>query len=70
MISVNHWNIIVSVLHFVMFYVVPACQDGSYGENCRMTCECGDSPCDPVTGQCNCPVGKTGESCQEGTFIL
>lgn len=59
-----------SVFNFLMYSVVLACQAGSYGENCHLTCECGESPCDPVSGQCICPAGKTGHACQEGTFIL
>lgn len=50
----------------VVYFVLLACQAGSYGENCLLTCDCSGAPCDPITGQCICPDGKMGHSCQEG----
>lgn len=46
--------------------LLKACKAGKYGENCHLNCDCGGSPCDPIHGQCICPTGKTGISCQEG----
>lgn len=48
-------------------YLYVACRAGQFGENCLQTCVCGGAPCDPVTGQCICPVGKTGKACQQGS---
>ncbi|KAI4815416.1 hypothetical protein KUCAC02_005562 [Chaenocephalus aceratus] len=42
-----------------------ACPSLRYAESCRLTCGCGGAPCDPVTGRCICPAGKTGDSCHE-----
>uniref|UniRef100_A0A3Q2SQ93 EGF-like and EMI domain containing 1 n=1 Tax=Fundulus heteroclitus TaxID=8078 RepID=A0A3Q2SQ93_FUNHE len=47
-----------------------ACQTGNYGENCRLSCDCRGAPCDPVTGECDCPAGKRGSSCQEGVYLV
>ena len=60
----------VAVFNVSICCVLLACQSMSYGEGCRLTCDCGGAPCDPVTGQCICPAGKTGHSCHQGTFIL
>ncbi|KAI9528925.1 hypothetical protein NQZ68_015691 [Dissostichus eleginoides] len=46
-------------------WVRKACPSLRYGESCRLTCGCGGAPCDPVTGRCICPAGKTGDSCHE-----
>lgn len=45
----------------------PACPEGLYGENCQHSCLCqhGGS-CDPVSGQCTCPEGRTGLACERG----
>lgn len=50
--------------------VLLACSAGRYGQSCRQSCECGGAACDPMTGRCICPAGKTGDSCQEGTAIM
>lgn len=60
----------VTIVMYTIYCVLLACSAGSYGEGCRLTCDCGGAPCDPVTGQCICPAGKTGDSCQEGTILL
>uniref|UniRef100_A0A663MES8 Multiple EGF like domains 6 n=1 Tax=Athene cunicularia TaxID=194338 RepID=A0A663MES8_ATHCN len=41
------------------------CQPGSFGVNCEQRCSCGEAPCDPKTGQCICPAGKTGATCEQ-----
>lgn len=47
----------------------PACPSGRFGENCHLHCECGGGSCDPTTGRCLCPAGKTGASCQQGVEV-
>lgn len=43
------------------------CELGSYGEGCGQQCDCkGAAPCDPVTGLCLCPPGRTGATCDLG----
>lgn len=43
------------------------CEAGSFGEGCRQHCDCeAGAPCDPVTGQCLCPPGRTGATCDRG----
>nr|XP_009935964.1 PREDICTED: multiple epidermal growth factor-like domains protein 6 [Opisthocomus hoazin] len=43
------------------------CKEGTYGEGCQQLCDCaGDAPCDPATGHCLCPPGKTGLKCGSG----
>lgn len=45
----------------------PGCEPGSFGEGCRQRCDCeGGAPCDPVTGHCFCPPGRTGATCELG----
>lgn len=43
------------------------CDAGRFGHDCAELCECDGAPCDPTTGQCLCPLGKTGEHCEKGT---
>lgn len=43
------------------------CDAGRFGRDCAELCECDGAPCDPTTGQCLCPPGKTGEHCEKGT---
>lgn len=38
--------------------------------NCRQRCSCGEAPCDPKTGQCICPAGKTGATCEQGVLAV
>jgi len=41
-----------------------ACPRGSYGENCASHCQCrSDAICDPVSGQCHCRMGFSGDQC-------
>lgn len=43
------------------------CEEGTYGEGCRRLCDCPSGvPCDPATGRCLCPPGKTGPTCAAG----
>lgn len=43
-----------------------ACPQGTYGPYCVEKCDCHrDADCDPVTGQCRCPPGRTGPECKQ-----
>lgn len=45
----------------------PGCEPGSFGEGCHQRCDCdGGAPCDPVTGLCLCPPGRSGATCNLG----
>ncbi|OXB82515.1 UNVERIFIED_CONTAM: hypothetical protein H355_000773 [Colinus virginianus] len=44
----------------------PGCASGHFGERCQHRCDCGGAPCDPATGKCLCPPGKTGDKCDIG----
>ena len=46
-----------------------ACSNNKYGKNCGLHCQCyqeNTESCDPVSGQCNCKAGWTGDYCTEG----
>ena len=46
---------------------LPGCEPGSFGEGCGQQCDCElGVPCDPVTGHCLCPPGRTGTTCDLG----
>ena len=35
--------------------------------SCGQSCDCvGEAPCDPSTGRCLCPPGRTGQRCEKG----
>ena len=49
------------------------CEDGRWGADCSLTCQCDGGPCDPKDGSCSCQPGRQGETCdlcQEGLFGL
>lgn len=37
------------------------CEEGYFGANCSMSCDCVNGTCNPVTGNCMCYAGYTGE---------
>lgn len=40
------------------------CPVGHFGAGCEQLCSCGKgSRCDPVSGTCLCPLGRTGMHC-------
>lgn len=44
-----------------------ACPQGRFGPSCAHMCACGHgAACDPVSGACICPPGKTGVHCEDG----
>lgn len=44
-----------------------ACPRGRFGAGCAHVCRCGPgATCDPVTGTCTCPPGRTGAHCELG----
>jgi len=43
-----------------------ACASGYYGVDCQLQCRCDhESPCDAVTGRCNCTAGWMGQACDQ-----
>lgn len=47
--------------------LVLACPVGYYGDGCQGQCLCKfGGICDHVTGNCSCPLGKTGRLCEYG----
>ena len=49
------------------------CEDGRWGADCSLTCQCDGGPCDPKDGSCSCQPGRQGETCdlcQVGLFGL
>lgn len=41
------------------------CEVNTYGQGCSMKCEClNNGACHPVTGECHCAVGWTGNHCE------
>lgn len=57
------------ICYNLMSYCCAACQPGFYGLNCIAECNCTNG-CDPVTGKCLCPPGRTGRSCEQGKFFV
>lgn len=42
-----------------------ACPQGRFGPSCAHVCKCGQgAACNPVTGTCTCPAGRTGIHCE------
>ena len=51
--------------------ICTGCYTGSYGVNCREVKECQNGGVtNPVTGECQCNLGWTGEHCQFGKSML
>lgn len=47
------------------------CPQGRFGPGCAHVCRCGQGAvCDPVTGSCSCPPGRTGVHCEHGEHPL
>lgn len=52
------------VCAFVLF---SGCEAGRFGLSCEQSCDCaGEAQCDPLTGRCLCPPGRTGQRCEKG----
>lgn len=52
----------------MLFYLSHSgCEVGRFGLSCGQSCDCtGEAQCDPSTGRCLCPPGRTGQRCEEG----
>lgn len=49
--------------------LLPGCPAGHYGQDCARVCSCGEgATCHPVTGDCVCPPGRTGATCEQGQY--
>lgn len=47
----------------------PGCQPGFFGDGCQQQCDCQKGvPCDPASGLCLCPPGRTGATCDLGEW--
>lgn len=52
-------------------FLPAACPHGRFGLGCAHVCRCGQgAACDPVTGTCTCPPGRTGVHCEHGESRL
>lgn len=48
--------------YFIFYYT--GCYSGYYGKDCSSICTCrSNDECDSITGQCNCQIGYTGQTC-------
>ena len=47
------------IIKFLLYILIPACNNNHYGEDCRKPCNC-ESQCDAVSGFCSrsCVAGK------------
>lgn len=52
------------------FQCEQSCTNNTYGPHCQLKCDCGDFPCDPRTGQCECPMGLHGTQCRQGSSLF
>ncbi len=55
----------ISLLYY--FLTLTACESGYWGNGCLSKCQCRENSvgCDPVTGQCVCEAGFTGDHCEK-----
>ena len=42
------------------------CDDGFYGPNCELRCDCEQTLCNRFNGTCRCSVGVAGSNCMQG----
>ena len=48
-----------------------ACLPGTYGDRCEQDCKCGEGePCYHITGDCRCPPGYNGPSCEQRMCLI
>ena len=40
------------------------CDKGFYGQDCMQPCDCNGSPCDAISGLCQCSSGYIGPHCE------
>lgn len=58
--------------HFQYWLTFAACESGYWGRGCLSKCLCKEISvgCDPVTGQCVCEAGFTGDHCENSKSAL
>ena len=59
--------LILSVLDAVYLLLILACTKGSYGQDCKLTCNDKCDGCNKVDGSCDegCQPGWQGDNCQQ-----
>lgn len=59
-----------TILKILLPFLFTACLPGFYGQICSQRCHCAHgTSCNHVTGECGCPPGFTGMSCEQSKSI-
>lgn len=60
------WIVCCTLFAFTDCNIFTACLPGFYGQRCSQQCLCAHgTSCNHVTGECGCPLGFTGMSCEQ-----